>query len=267
MIPSVTRTRQELRTLLLIWWGTIVVPAIVIAVIANLSDTSGNAWTWTITMVGFVVQLFIFIRIQNTFDNSDHVAWMIAVWLVISLAPLATYAASAAQWWMPLVGAAWATLIAMFVDFLLGRTLDLRANGVAARGTVLDVIKPRMNVVVNFVYIKRRLRVRVERTDGSPPYEATFSGVFMVGEIPSPGDVLPLRVDPNRPDRITYDASAEASSTAGTPSASESSGSASPSRGSNTLPDLLASLADLRERGALTDDEFRAAKDKLLRGV
>lgn len=56
-----------------------------------------------------------------------------------------------------------------------------------------------INVVVNNVYIKRTLRLRIERSDGVPPYEAKYRGTFMLGEIPSPGSVLVLRVDPHRP--------------------------------------------------------------------
>jgi hypothetical protein len=79
------------------------------------------------------------------------------------------------------------------------RREDLKAHGIAARGVVLAVRTPLMNQVINNVYIKRTLQLRIERSDGSAPYEVTFRGTFMLGEIPSAGDVLKLLVDPNDP--------------------------------------------------------------------
>jgi putative oligomerization/nucleic acid binding protein len=116
-----------------------------------------------------------------------------------------------------------------------------------------------MNVVINNVYIRRRLRLRIQRQDGSPAYEGIFKGLFMLGEIPSVGDRLSLRVDPANPQHFDYDQSS-------TPTVAAQAASAGASdSGEERLSDELARLADLHKHGALTDSEFAAAKRKLLR--
>jgi hypothetical protein len=127
---------------------------------------------------------------------------------------------------------------------------------------VLEVLKPWMNVVINNVYIRRRLRLRIQRQDGSPAYEGILKGLFMLGEIPSVGDRLTLRVDPANPQHFDYDeASTETAQAASAAAADSGEGRLSHEH----LSEELARLADLRDRGALTDSEFAAAKKKLLR--
>ena len=147
---------------------------------------------------------------------------------------------------------------------------------------MLEVLKPWMNVVINNVYIRRRLRLRIQRQDGSPAYEGILKGLFMLGEIPSVGDRLALRVDPANPQHFDYDkASTETAQAASAAVASDfGEGRLSDARLSDEhssdqhshehlshedLSDELARLADLHNRGALTDSEFAAAKRKLLR--
>jgi hypothetical protein len=93
----------------------------------------------------------------------------------------------------------------------------------------------------------------------------------MLGEIPSVGDHLALRVDPANPQHFDYDKASTASAgttyTAHASAAAFDSGvSADASESSRqNLADELARLADLHKHGALTDSEFAAAKKKLLR--
>ena len=77
----------------------------------------------------------------------------------------------------------------------------------------------------------------------------------MLGELPQPGDVFNLRVDPNNPNHIE--------SVDGTSSPAASSTS-SPAQA--TIAEQLQQLDQLHHRGALTDDEFAAAKQRVLRG-
>ena len=89
----------------------------------------------------------------------------------------------------------------------------------------------------------------------------------MLGEIPSVGDRLTLRVDPANPQHFDFDKASTETATAQAASASsrfEHFCVRSESRRQN-LADELAGLADLHKRGALTDSEFAAAKKKLLR--
>jgi hypothetical protein len=81
---------------------------------------------------------------------------------------------------------------------------DLMEHGVPAVGEVLEVVRPRLaNVVINNAYIKRTLRLRVDRNDGTPTYEVGYHGTFLLGDIPEPGARLSLRVDPKNPKHFT----------------------------------------------------------------
>jgi hypothetical protein len=57
-------------------------------------------------------------------------------------------------------------------------------------------------VVINNVYIRRTLRLRIERSDGVAPYEVRLKATFMLGEIPEAGTTLPVVIDPARPQQI-----------------------------------------------------------------
>jgi hypothetical protein len=118
-----------------------------------------------------------------------------------------------------------------------------------------------MNVVTNNIYIRRTLMLRVQRSDGTPPYQVKHSGMFMLGGIPTPGDVFNLRVDPKNPKHIeTMDGASEAAPPY-VPSPSPS-----PSPGDSTIAEQLGQLDDMHNRGARTDDEFAAAKRRVLHG-
>jgi hypothetical protein len=154
--------------------------------------------------------------------------------------------------------------VAVWIGRFSSRARALQQRGIRATGVVLEVFKPWMNVVINNVYIRRRLRLRIQRQDGTPAYEGILKGLFMLGEIPSVGDRLSLRVDPANPQHFDYDEASTATATAQAASAAAS--DSGDSRLSDSrLSDELARLADLHKRGALTDSEFAAAKKKLLR--
>jgi hypothetical protein len=133
---------------------------------------------------------------------------------------------------------------------------NLAQSGVSATGTVLEVIKPKlMNVVINNVYIQRKLRLRIERVDGVDPYEAVLKGTFMLGEIPDVGDTMSLRIDPHNPKHFeTVD---------GTKSAAPQR-DAGPQSADGSVTDQLERLVHLRAAGSLTDEEFAQAKARVL---
>jgi len=83
--------------------------------------------------------------------------------------------------------------------------------------------------------------------------------LFMLGEIPSTGDRIPLLVDPAKPERFEYDKEATPASSAPA-HRSDFEETVQPN-----IADGLARLAELHERGAINDSEFAAAKKKLLR--
>jgi hypothetical protein len=262
-------------------------------------------------VVGYLAQFALFMWIMQIAGKQANlsIGMQLLLWLLASLLPWAIdwslpVSLLFALLWLPIMGGA-----AVWIARSARREESLREHGIRALGVVLEVLEPRMNVVVNDVYIKRKVRVRVEREDGAPAYEGMVDGLFMLGEIPSPGDTFPLLVDPANPERIEYDKRAGSAHTSPVASAAPSSsgsavqrlkhgmgarpkGSAAPVRARpprfdyenrmdspsrtpvtpspvnervrENLVDELEKLTDLRDRGAITDSEFDAAKKKLL---
>jgi hypothetical protein len=263
-------------------------------------------------VVGYLAQFALFMWIMHVAGKQANlsIAMQVLLWFLASLLPWAIdWTLPVSPWfallWFPITigAAAWIARSAR-------QEQSLREHGIRAVGVVLEVLEPHMNVVVNNVYIKRKVRVRVEREDGAPAYEAILDGLFMLGDIPSPGATLPLLVDPAKPQRIEYDKEAGSAHSGRVGSAAHSSsGSAeqhfkpkigvgskhgAPARATpprfddenrtestgraavtpaslnerspENLVDELEKLANLHERGAITDSEFDAAKKKLLRG-
>jgi putative oligomerization/nucleic acid binding protein len=239
--------------LLLAAWCVLVLAPGFFEVGGNVTLNGSLAAVW---IVGYLVQFGIFLWIMNLVGD-QKVLW----WFVASLLPWAVDWSVPSSPWFLLLWAAVAIAVAAWIGLSTQRAKSLQEQGIRATGEVLEVLKPWMNVVINNVYIRRRLRLRIRRDDGTPAYEAIFKGLFMLGEIPSVGDRIALRVDPANPRHFDYD---KASTTAVAASADVSSAQPFDSARQD-LAGELARLADLRKRGALTESEFAAAKKKLLR--
>jgi hypothetical protein len=248
---------RRLYTLLVAWCTLMIGPGALVAFgVFGRIDMNSNipgivVLPW---IVGYLAQLAVFMWIMNIVGE-QKVLW----WLLASLLPWAidwTLPVSALYvlLWFPIMIAltGWIALVAR-------RAESLQQHGIRATGVVLEVLKPWMNVVINNVYIKRKVRLRIEREDGAPAYEGLLKGLFMLGEIPSAGDRIPLLVDAAKPQRFEYEKGA--SPTRAAPVRAAAASVASP----GSIADELVKLADLRDRGALTDSEFDAAKKKLLR--
>jgi hypothetical protein len=228
----------------------------------TLNGTLAAVW-----IVGYLAQFGVFMWIMNLVGD-QKVLW----WFIASMLPWVVDWSVPTSPWFLLLCAAVAIAVAVWIGQFTLRARSLQQRGIRATGVVLEVLKPWMNVVINNVYIRRRLRLRIQRQDGSPAYEGILKGLFMLGEIPSVGDRLTLRVDPANPQHFDYDKDSTEKAQAASAVASDfGEGRLSDARFSDEhlsherLSDELARLADLRERGALTDSEFAAAKKKLLR--
>jgi len=252
---------RKLYSVLTLWCVLLLAPGIYEA-FGNITLNGTLAAVW---IVGYLAQFGVFMWIMNLVGD-QKVLW----WFVASMLPWIVDWTVPSSRWLLLLWAAVAIAVATWIGRVTSRAQALQQRGIRATGTVLEVLKPWMNVVINNVYIRRRLRLRIQRQDGAPPYEGIFKGLYMLGEIPSVGDRLTLRVDPANPQHFDYDkdSSSAAAATASHSSAhsfdSGSSVEASDTRPANLVHEL-ARLADLRDRGALTDSEFAAAKKKLLR--
>jgi Short C-terminal domain len=243
----------KLRTvglLLAVWCVLAIAPAVIIALFVGVDTEDPSGAVLILWIVGYLAQIGVFLVISlKTSGAGGFLGWVIA-----SLVPWsANWAAPLAPWWLIacvaiVVGYSW------WFYRSLSRSRSLQRGGVPARGVVLKVEKPLMNVVINNVYIRRTLLLRIERADGVAPYEAKFKGTFMLGEIPDAGSVLRLRVDPANP--CHFEAVKDCGESHYEP----------PTPSSDTITDQLQQLAELHRRGDLTDAEFAAAKRRILDG-
>jgi hypothetical protein len=128
----------------------------------------------------------------------------------------------------------------------------LLQTGKAGRATILSATDTGVTLNNN---PRVRFRVRIE-VPGDPPIEATCALVVSRVAVPRVGEVLPVRFDPQRPDDFVF---APAS-----PPPSSASTSPPPRTHGDDLLGPLERLADLRDRGALSPEEFAAAKRKVL---
>jgi hypothetical protein len=250
---------SKINSLLIAWCVLLLAPGIFEA-FGNVTLNGTLAAVW---IVGYLVQFGVFMWIMNLVSE-QKVLW----WFVASLVPWGVDWTVPSSTWFLLLWAAVAIASAVWIGSVSSRAQALQQRGIRATGTVLEVFQPWMNVVVNNVYIRRRLRLRIQRQDGAPAYEGILKGLFMLGEIPSVGDHLNLRVDPANPQHFDYDkASTDTTTTAthATAHAAAASDYGEERLSHEHLSDELARLADLHKRGALTDSEFAAAKKKLLR--
>jgi len=239
---------RKLYSVLTVWCVLLLAPGVFEA----FGNVTLNGTLATVWIVGYLAQFGVFMWIMNLVGE-QKVLW----WFIASLLPWAVDWSVPSSPWFLLLCAAVAIAAAFWIGQSTGSARSLQQQGIRATGVVLEVLKPWMNVVINNVYIRRRLRLRILRQDGSPAYEGILKGLFMLGEIPSVGDHLALRVDPANPQHFDYDNASTATAQAASAAATDS--------GDPRLSDELTRLADLRDRGALTDSEFAAAKKKLLR--
>jgi hypothetical protein len=257
---------RKLYSVLTLWCVLLLAPGVYEA-FGNVTLNGTLAAVW---IVGYLVQFGVFMWIMNLVGD-QKILW----WFIASMLPwIVDWSVPSSPWFL-LLCATVAVATAFWMGQSTQRAQSLQQQGIPATGTVLEVLKPWMNVVINNVYIRRRLRLRIQRQDGSPAYQGIFKGLFMLGEIPSVGDRLSLRVDPANPQHFDYDkaaptetpqAAAAAASDSGERRLSDARLSDSRLSGEHLyLSDELARLADLHKSGALTDSEFAAAKKKLLR--
>jgi hypothetical protein len=246
-------------SLLVAWCAFLVAPAWIVYFTFRGTDPNTPILgpIITIWLVGYLIQFALFMVLSRKSTGMNVVGWLFA-----STMPFV------ADWTVPV--APWSPAAVLLVVGAhaawfysrLDRSNNLQHNGIPATGTVLEVKEPIMNMIVNSVYIRRTMTLRVERCDGTAPYDAKYSSTFMLGEIPAPGAVFNLRVDPRNPMHFeTVDAGADPPE----PRPTRPRASTWLPQDDSTITEQLQRLDDMHLRGALTDDEFAAAKQRVLR--
>jgi hypothetical protein len=195
--PSTASKPERTTALLLaVWCVLLVAPSlIVVAVFTGADPNAAIAGPiFAIWIVGYLLQLGVFMAVTRKSNANGIPGWVLA-----SVLPwVADWSAPVARW-APILCGLVAAAYACWFYFRLTRRDDVRRNGIPATGTVLEVKQPLMNMIVNSIYLRRTMRLRIQRADGAPAYEAKYTGTFMLGEIPTPGSVFDLRVDPDDP--------------------------------------------------------------------
>jgi hypothetical protein len=250
--------KQTVAALLAAWCALVIAPAWIVVALFTGADADADVTgpIFVIWIVGYLLQFGVFMVVARKASGNSIVGWVLASivpWIADWSAPVAT--------WGPAACAIVVVAYAVWFYSRLARSDDLQHNGIPAVGTVLEVKKPIMNTIINGVYIRRTMMLRIERSDGTPPYEAKYAGTFMLGEIPGRGAVFNLRVDPANPKHFeTVDG------TTSSPSPPPPAASTWLPQNDPTVAEQLQQLDDMHRRGALTDDEFAAAKQRVLRG-
>ncbi|MCE5292753.1 MAG: SHOCT domain-containing protein [Nocardiaceae bacterium] len=209
-------------------------------------------WVFVLWIVGFIVELLLSIWLINSMLGATSL-------FVFAFGAVVPWCLSMAFGVWSVTAVIGIVVVGAFA-FWAFRTVDARyrleAFGIRCTATVVEVLTPTMNVVINNIYVRRTMRVEITRPDTGQRYEAEVSGLFEFGSVPSPGTQLGVIVDGQKPDRVTLDESRKAQrvfrggSSSARPVVSE-----------------LERLAKLHRSGDLSDDEYGAAKRRLLDGA
>jgi len=177
--------RQLLRWLLAGWAGLVLLPGVI-------TINQPVVLAYVVWGLGFFAALALFIAIARMTATTELWPWLVASilpWVVNLAVPdspiyIPVLAAAAGGF------AAWIYVRSSAVDRLLH-------DGLEGTGVVIEVIEPKaVSAVVNNGYVRRSVRVTVERVDKIKTYEALVRDLFKVEDLPSPGDRIPLRIDP-----------------------------------------------------------------------
>jgi len=183
-VTSERLDRQRLLKLLVSWAVAVLLPGIV-------TINQPVILAYVVWGIGFFASLGLFIAIAQMTRTTELWPWLVASVLpwVVNLSvpdnpmyiPVYVVAAGALAAWIHLRSSA---------------TDRLQHEGLPGTGTVIEVIEPKaINAVVNNGYVRRSVRLTVERPDKTKTYEAVLRDLFKVEQLPEPGDKIQLRID------------------------------------------------------------------------
>jgi Short C-terminal domain len=240
-----------------LWCVLVIAPATVATSLFKISiHSSIGGPVFGVWIVGFLLQIAVFFVIGRKSPRDPMLGWFLA-----SIMPFAADWSAAASWWALVICAAIVAGYAASLTWSVYGYDRLIRDGERATGVVVGVKQPLFNDVINNAYIRRTLRLRIERRNGAAPYEASLKGTFMLGEIPAPGARLSVLIDPLRPQHVEIASKKPTSKTDG-PQATRR--TARPHTLAPDISEQLADLTSMHRRGDLTDAEFTAAKKRLL---
>ncbi len=179
------------------WWILVVAPGVltITGVFGKVAEeTELGGWVFGAWIVFYLAQLAWVMVVVPKAAGHTRMGWI----FIASLLPWAVSWAPAYGWGWGLlwVGIAGAITSAMIILALRAFTLETQGRQVTA--TVVKVLPNRMNVVINNVYVRRRVLLEIPGVGGQP-YQAVLPMLCEIGTTPDNGDAFRLRVDPKNP--------------------------------------------------------------------
>jgi len=165
-------------------------------------DTELGGWVFGAWIVFYLAQLAWVMVVVPKAAGHTRMGWI----FVASLLPWAVSWAPAYGWGWGLLWVGIAGAITAVMMILALRTFTLETMGRRAIGTVVKVLPNRMNVVINNVYVRRRVLLEIPGVDGQP-YQAVLPMLCEIGTSPGKGDTFRLRVDPKNPKHVALEPS------------------------------------------------------------
>jgi hypothetical protein len=93
----------------------------------------------------------------------------------------------------------------MLIILLSLRTVSLDEDGTVVTATVKEVLRFPFNIVINSVYMYRHVLLDIPDAHGGPSYEGKLWMLYEIGNAPTTGEKISLRVDPGNPKRYAVD--------------------------------------------------------------
>jgi hypothetical protein len=185
------------------WWAVVVLPAIltlagVFGDVGPDTEMGGAIFgVWIGCFCGQILFLYLASRALGHLREWWYIVASLLPWAVNWAAP---YGLGWGLLWIGIAG-----IDAAAMAFFSVRSVSLDERGTVVTATVKKVLRNHMNVVINNVYIRRRVLLEIPGASGS--YEAVLPMLCEIGTSPEKGDKLRLRVDPKNPKHFALDPS------------------------------------------------------------
>lgn len=186
------------------WWALVVLPGVLtlFGVFGDSRLEGGNDLGTAVVVVWIVGYLasFAMLYVVQAVVGHTRIWW----WLVGSMLPWIVDWGAPYGWGIGLLLIGQAGVVAFLMAWTSLRSVRLEDQGRPVTATVVKVLPNRMNMVVNNVYIRRRVLLDIPAADGST-YQGVLPMLCEIGTQPSPGDTFRLRVDPANPKHFALD--------------------------------------------------------------
>ncbi|MCW2757285.1 MAG: hypothetical protein JWO46_1031 [Nocardioidaceae bacterium] len=197
-------TTAKVNLTIAVWALLVVAPALIVqATVAPDTGSSalggGVIGAW---FGGYLLQ-FVFMYVVIAVAHTQKFWW----WLGASLLPWVV------DWTVPLNWVVGGIAIAATIAFAVAMAAELdlladfRHDAKHVDATVVKICRTYMNMVINGVYIRRKLLLDIPADDGTT-YQGYLHVLTEIGQIPSVGSTIPLLVDPKNPKRFKEDVGA-----------------------------------------------------------